>query len=163
MNNQIIRFNENTNSFITLEAGKNELNPELIRNSISGIEKAMLGLPNESKLGLETMHTFTDGVYVRTVLMKAGSLITGKIHKLEHTVIISQGAASIVSEDGGAKFLTAPMVFISPANVKRLLFIQQDMVFTTVHKNPDNIRDLDRLEELLMLPDYEMATEGETV
>jgi hypothetical protein len=159
MNNQIIKSNGN-DSFITLEAGKVELTPEIIRNSISNIEKAMLGLPSESKLALETMHTFADGLYTRTVLMKSGSLICGKIHKLEHIVVIGQGSASVVSEEIGSKFISAPMVFMSRPMVKRLLFIHSDMIWTTVHKNPTNTRDLDELESYLIASDY-VSQEGQ--
>jgi len=151
-----------TKQFITLEGGYSEITPELIRNSILSLETAMSGLPGETKLGLETMHNFTDGIYIRTVYMRAGSLITGKIHKLEHTVIVSKGRASIVSEDTGAREITAPMIFISPPGVKRLLFIREDMIFTTVHPNPTNTRDLAQLEAALMIESYE-ALEKESV
>ena len=140
--------------FVTLEGGFSKLSPEVIRNSILGLEKAMSGLPDESKMGLETMHNFTDGIYIRTVYMKAGSLITGKIHNKEHTVIVSSGAASIVSEDSGSNYLQAPAIFISPPGVKRLLFIHDDMVFTTVHPNPSNTRNIAQLEAELMAKDY---------
>ncbi len=156
MSNQVMKYNKTENSFVTLEGGLNEMTPELIRNSILGLEKAMQGLPSENKMALETMHTFSDGLYVRTVFMKAGSLITGKIHKKEHVVIVSQGQAQIVSEDAGSKFICSPMIFVSPPLVKRLLFIQQDMIFTTVHKNLTNTRDTEELERELMLPSYEL-------
>jgi hypothetical protein len=152
----LTKFNETTQSFITLEGGTAELSPEVIRNSISNIEAQMKGLPEESKLALETMHTFADGLYTRTVFMKAGSLIAGKIHKLEHIVVIGQGSASVVSEEFGSKLISAPMVFMSRPMVKRLLFIHSDMIWTTVHKNPTNTRDLKELEEFLIAPDYEV-------
>lgn len=141
--------------FITLESGKSEITPQAIRNSILGLEQMMLAQPAEAKLCLETQHDFAPGVYVRTVLMGKGSLITGKIHKQEHIVIISKGSASVVSEEFGAKKLTAPMIFISPPGVKRLLFIHEDMVFTTVHQNPTNTRDIAALEAEIIAPTYE--------
>jgi hypothetical protein len=140
---------------MTVEGGKNALTPTMIRNSIHSLEEAMLKVPAKDQVALETMHTFADGVYTRTVFMKAGSLITGKIHKLDHIVVIGQGSASVISEEFGAKVIHAPMVFHSRPYVKRALFIHEDMVWTTVHKNPDNIRDLDILEKMLIAPDYE--------
>lgn len=138
-------------SFITLEGGDTELTPEVIRNSVLALESAMKGLPDVAKCGLETMHNFIDGVYTRTVYMPAGTLWTGQIHSKEHIVIVSKGSANVVSEDHGATFLQAPAIFNSPAGVKRLLFIQTDMIFTTVHPNPTNTRDLKQLEHALTL------------
>lgn len=153
-NNKIVSISD-PNSFITLEAGKSELTPEMIRTSILEMEKKMSGLPAESKIALETMHTFAEGLYSRTVYMKAGSLFTGKIHKKEHIVVISQGSCSVVSEEFGSRLICAPMVFMSPPLVKRLLFVHTDSIWTTVHKNPTNTRDLDILEKDLMLESYE--------
>jgi hypothetical protein len=153
----IVKENADGQSFLTIEGGFNSLTPKMIRQSIHSLEEAMLKVPAEKQIALETMHTFADGVYTRTVFMKAGSLITGKIHKLDHIVVIGQGSASVVSEEFGAKVISAPMVFYSRPYVKRALFIHEDMVWTTVHKNPDNIRDLDVLEKMLIAPDYEGA------
>lgn len=145
----------NERQFITLEGGKVDLTPEVIRNSILGLEAAMQGLPDETKLALETMHTFIDGIYVRTVLMRAGSLVTGKIHRKEHIVIVSKGCASVVSEEFGSQQIGSPQIFVSPPGVKRLLFIHEDMIFTTVHPNPSNTRDIAKLESELMVPSFE--------
>ncbi len=154
MNNIIVKENEEGSSFLTIEGGFTDLSPQMIRESISSLEKTMQAAPQDKKLALETMHTFADGTYVRTVFMKAGSLIVGKIHKLDHVVVIGQGSASVVSEEFGSKVISAPMVFASRPYVKRLLFIHEDMVWTTVHKNPTNTRDLDFLEKELIAEDY---------
>jgi len=154
VNNLMIQENHDGSSFLTIEGGFNNLTPEMIRNSIHSLEQKMLAAPEKDRVALETMHTFADGVYTRTVFMKAGSLITGKIHKLDHIVVIGQGSASVVSEEFGSQLIQAPMVFMSRPYVKRALFIHEDMVWTTVHKNPDNIRDLDVLEEMLIAKDY---------
>jgi len=160
MNNQLIST-KCVDTFTTLEAGLNELTPKMIRESINDIEKLMLAAPAADKVAIETIHNFADNVYTRTVFMKAGSLITGKIHKLEHVVIIGQGSASVISEEFGAKVIQAPMVFVSRPVVKRMLFVHEDMVWTTVHQNPTNTRDLDELEKLLILPDYEQLPQGD--
>lgn len=143
-----------SNQYVTYETGKNEMTPELARKAIIGIEAMMLNAPAEQQVGLETQHNFTDSVYCRTVLMHAGQMIVGKIHKLEHTVIISKGSASVLSEEFGTKHLQAPMVFVSPPGVKRLLFIHDDMIWTTVHKNLSNTRDISVLESELIAADY---------
>ena len=160
MNNKEVARNSD-DSFVTIEGGKNELTQKMIREAIGGFEKKLLEAKEEDKVALKTFHDFAEGVYIRTVHMKAGTLITGKIHRIEHAVIVAQGKASVLSEEFGAKEISAPMVFISPAEAKRLFFIREDMIWTTVHPNPTNTRDLDELEKALILEDYEQITEGE--
>lgn len=159
MNNQVIA-KTSPDHFITVEAGHNELTPDLLRKTIADIEQRILAVPDDQKVALETRHHFADKVYVRTVFMKAGSLITGKIHRVEHVVIVSQGSASVVCEERGPQEIKAPTIFISSPGVKRLLFIHEDMLFSTVHQNPDNLRDLKELEKQLTIPDYEIVKQG---
>ncbi len=143
-----------TKEFITLEIGSEKASPEVVRNSILALEAVLKEAPTEQQLALETLHSFAEGTYCRTVYMRAGSAITGKIHKVEHVVIISKGRARVASEEFGAKILQAPQIFVSPPGVKRALFIEEDMIWTTVHKNPTNTRDLAVLESELMASDY---------
>jgi len=157
MNNIIVQETAKENSFSTIEAGFNNLTPLMIRDAIGNLEKQMMKVPENLKFALETMHNFADGVYTRTVFMKAGCLITGKIHKKEHVVVIGQGSASVVSEEFGSKVIAAPMVFVSRPFVKRLLFVHEDMIWTTVHQNPTNTRDLELLEKELIAEDYQEA------
>lgn len=150
MNNQIVPDTVTENSFVTIEGGFKDLSPEMIMKSIGNIQKEMMDVPKEHALALETLHTFADGLYTRSVLMKAGSLVVGKIHKLEHIVVIGKGSARVISPEFGSRVIFAPNVFVSPPLVKRLLFVQEDMIWTTVHKNPENIRDLNVLEDILI-------------
>lgn len=134
-----------------------------IREEIAKLEQAMLAHPDAiaGHMSLDLMHHFTPGIYMRTVLMKAGDLIVGQIHKREHLVVVSAGRARVVSEefDSGAKELVAPYIFKSQPGVKRALLILEDMVFTTVHSNPTNTQDLAQLEAELIAKDYsEVAT-----
>lgn len=148
------------NTFITLESGHTPMSQNMLRKAVLGLEQVMLAAPDADKVALETMHNFTDGVYTRTVLMRAGSLITGKIHKQEHIVVVSQGAANVLSEEFGVKHITAPALFVSPPGVKRVLLIHEDMIWTTIHKNPTNTRDISILEAELIAADYSELEEA---
>src|SRR3954468_10455408 len=129
-----------------VHAEEKAITPLEIRGEILHLETQIRAQP-DAFYELDVMHHFTDGTYARTVLMRAGELIVGKIHKKEHLVIVSAGRARVVSEEFGAKEITAPFVFKSPPGVKRVLLILEDMVWTTVHKNASNTEDLAILEE----------------
>lgn len=150
-----------TKEFVTLEMGNEPATPEMIRNSVLALESVLKAAPSETQLALETQHNFAEGTYCRTVYMRAGSCVTGKIHKVEHTVIVSMGRATVASEEFGTQTIRAPAIFVSPPGVKRALLIHEDMIWTTVHKNPTNTRDLSVLESELIAQDYsEMKEQG---
>lgn len=135
-----------------------ELAPEAleIRQDILALEAACMAMPEEQRFHqLPLTHHFTDGIYVRTCMMRAGEIVIGKIHKLEHTVIISMGSAQVTSEEFGDRIISAPMVFVSPPGVKRALLIEEDMIWSTVHPNPTNTQDLAELEKQLIMESYE--------
>ncbi len=130
-----------------------------IRQEILDLEKRMMALPESERFHqIPVHHEFTDGIYTRTCFMKKGELIVGKIHKLEHIVVISCGRAQVASEEFGSKILNGPLVFRSPPGVKRTLLIEEDMIWTTIHPNPTNTRDLKELEEYLIMKEYGEAT-----
>lgn len=133
-----------------------------IRAEILRLEAEMKEHPAsmEGYGALDLMHHFSPGIYMRTVLMKAGDLVIGQIHRKEHLVVISAGAARVVSEEWGAKEVRAPFIFKSPPGVKRALLILEDMVFTTVHANPDDTQDLRELEAELIAHSYEEFEQG---
>lgn len=131
-----------------------ELSILQLRDNLNSLEAKIKACPETIK-HLDVMHHFTNGIYARTALMKAGDLIVGKIHKKEHLVVVSAGKAKVVSEEFGSKDIVAPQIFKSPPGVKRALFIIEDMVWTTVHENPSNTEDLSVLEAELIAKDYD--------
>ncbi len=92
-------------------------------------------------------HMFSDGVYARTIHMKAGSVIVGRQHKTRHLNIITKGKANVDSGNG-IELVTAPCMFESDAGVQKILYIFEDMDWTTIH--PTEETDLDVLEDLMV-------------
>jgi hypothetical protein len=122
--------------------------PVALRDQVTEVAEFLKGFPQEE---LPVQHEFLDGIYMRTVLMKAGLIVVGKIHKQEHVAIISKGRATVVTEHGVVE-MTAPFMFKSPAGVRRALLIHEDMVWTTVHRSDH--QDLEKLEEQLIAKDF---------
>jgi quercetin dioxygenase-like cupin family protein len=122
--------------------------PAEIRASVTEFAEALKSYPQEE---LPVQHDFLDGVYMRTVFMKAGLIVVGKIHKQEHVAIISKGSATVLTEHGVVE-IKAPYIFKSPPGARRALRIHEDMVWTTVHRSEHT--DLERLEEQLIAKDF---------
>lgn len=90
-------------------------------------------------------HIFHPGWYERRLLVPAGMLIVGKIHKHAHPVGVIYGRALIISEfnhqEVGPGFLD-----VSSAGVKRVVLAIDDTLFFTIHANPTDTRDLAQIE-----------------
>jgi quercetin dioxygenase-like cupin family protein len=64
--------------------------------------------------------------------MPKDSVIIGKIHRHTHLAFLLKGRIAVVTEFG-RQILQAPCTFISPAGVKRALYVEEDAIVTTVH------------------------------
>ena len=95
-------------------------------------------------------HTFSNGIYVREIHMPTGTVCVGKIHRHDHPNFIMKGRVTVVTEEGGIEELIAPMSIISPAGTQRAVYVHEDTIWITVHHNPDNITDLEKLEEFII-------------
>jgi hypothetical protein len=123
--------------------------PAEIRDGVTALAENLKQFPQEE---LPVQHEFLEGIYMRTVFMKKGLIVVGKIHKQEHVAIISQGHATVVTEHGVVE-MKAPFMFRSPPGVRRALLIHEDMVWTTVHRSDHT--DIDSLEEQLIAKDFD--------
>lgn len=99
-------------------------------------------------------HSFSDGIYVREIFIPAKTVIVGKIHKHEHPNFLMSGEVDVVTEEGAAR-LKGPCSMISPAGTKRALHAITDLVWVTVHANPTNTQDMEKLEKIVIADSYE--------
>lgn len=95
-------------------------------------------------------HSFTPGLYSRTIKMPAGSIITSKIHRTEHPYIVSVGRCSVWIEGEGWVEIVAPYHGITKPGTRRVLVIHEDTVWTTFH--PTHLTDLEAIEDEIIQP-----------
>lgn len=100
---------------------------------------------NNSNCELE--HRFAGGMYLRTIKVPAGMWIMSKIHLHEHPVFVEKGTALVFSEENGEELVEAPLTIISKKGVKRMVYALTDLIWTTVHLNIKEERDIDKLEK----------------
>lgn len=103
-------------------------------------------------------HEFPPGLYVRTIRIPAGTVLTGKLHRHEHPNILRYGTVRVATEFGGVELLRGPMFMISKGLTKRALVAITDLVWTTIHPNPNNHTDPKKIEQEIIvqdLTDYE--------
>lgn len=118
------------------------------REQIEKLESQMFEFP---QLEIETRHHFASGLYAREITIPKGALVTGKVHRAEHLNIVSAGRIIVWTEDG-MREVSAPFTMVSRPGTKRVGLALEDTVWTTIHANETNERDLDNLEAVLVEP-----------
>ena len=95
----------------------------------------------------EYKHTFTDGVYIREMNMRAGQLVFSAIHKHKYALFLLTGSCLVSTENGVEEYIS-PCYVVSPMGVKRVLYAIEDCKIVTTHANPTNTEDLDELAKM---------------
>lgn len=113
-----------------------------INQRIDELELAMADFPVQE---CPLKHIFLPGMYVREISMPAGTLVTSKIHKTEHPFIISKGVAYVKINDEEWECLEAPYTGITKPGTRRVLYIEEDTIWTTFH--PTDKKTVDEVED----------------
>ena len=89
-------------------------------------------------------NVIADGVLARTVLMPKGDIVIGEKHKEETINILIRGELK-VWVNGEVLHIKAPYMVKSKANTRKIVYIIEDAVWTSIHKvtstNLDDIED----------------------
>ena len=114
----------------------------ITKEVVEAIESVML---QEQQVECPVIHRFGPGVYVREVMIPAGTIAIGHHQKYEHMNVLLKGRVSIVNEDRSISELVAPMMFVGKPG-RKMGFIHEDMVWLNIYPNPNGIQDVDTLE-----------------
>ncbi len=123
------------------------------RADIERLQAELLKFPQYEP---KTQHYFANGMYLRTVWSPAGSLIVGKVHRTEHFYAVLTGRVSVTTHEGVIELNATrdgPQILTSPVGTKRAVYVMEDAWRMNVHRNPDNITDIDALEAELVEAD----------
>jgi hypothetical protein len=116
------------------------------REYIMGLQEF---LEKEEQVEMPLQHDFAPGVYIRSIFMPKHTFVMGKTHLTEHFNVVRTGKANVMIEGVFNTFQTSDM-FKSDGGAKKLLWIIEDMIWSTIH--PTNETDLDKLEQMLIMP-----------
>lgn len=99
------------------------------------------------------------GLYAREIKMTKGTLLVGKIHRLETINVVSSGEVSVLSIDGVVR-TKAPYTFVSSPGAKRVIYAHEDSVWTCFHATGET--DLDKIEDEFIAKSFEqLQLEGD--
>lgn len=97
-------------------------------------------------------HHFAPGSYGREMTLPAGLVVVGKIHKHAHINVISKGRVQVFTEQEGVLELAAPCTFVSSPGTKRVVYVLEETVWTTVHVTDKT--DLAEIEREVIATDF---------
>lgn len=137
-----------------------EISTREMRENVLRLEQALLAREHLDIDSLTT-HRFADGLYSRQLLIPAGHCAVGKIHKREHFTFILSGTVVVLTDEGPVE-MSAPQVIVTKPGTKRAVYAVTDSVWVTVHVNPENERDMDKLEHFHIAPTFESLEADET-
>lgn len=149
--------------------GKEKRTAHEMRTMIMGLEAVIFAMPEHmTAKDFDTKHHFSPGIYMRELFIPKGTVLTGKIHKTEHLNILSQGHLTVWTEDG-MKTLKASTVIKSDKGMKRVGYAHEDTVWITVHHNPSDEQEIEKVEDRLFAttfdevfgPEYQKQIEQE--
>lgn len=112
------------------------------RDKVNLIEDEMNSIPAEFQIKeLPLRHFFCNGIYAREMLIPAGVLLTGKIHKYPQINILSKGRMRVLIGDK-IEEIDASFTVISPPGTKRVAYAVTDCVWTTFLPTDETDHDI---------------------
>lgn len=125
-------------------------NPDM-RAAVLALEAVLLQMPEYlEEVEIHTRHLYAEGVYLREMTAKAGTLLTGRTQHEVNANILSKGKVLVASEFGVYTY-TAPCTFISPKGDKRVIWVMEDCIWTGVIHNPSNSQDFAAWEDQYLI------------
>lgn len=107
----------------------------------------------------EVTHHFTKGdgvngkMYIRSILMKKGIVVTSKIHLWEHPFFVMQGSMTWFNEvegEDGAVHIQAPYFGITQPGTRRAILIHEDTIMTACYAT--DLEDVAEIERTIIFP-----------
>jgi len=100
----------------------------------------------EPQIECPVTHSFAPGVYLREIFMPAETVVIGHEHKTEHFNVLLKGKCRVIMGDEVHE-LEAPCTFVSGAGIQKLVNVLEDCIWQTIHANPDDMQDIEILED----------------
>lgn len=127
------------------------------RSQILALEREIAHLP---PVALEVVHHFAAGLYARELRIPKGTVLTGKIHRLENFNVVSKGDISVLTQEG-IRRVCAGTHMVSPPGTKRVGYAHEDTVWTTFHVTDE--KDVEVIESIFIAPDFAALESGANI
>lgn len=100
----------------------------------------------------EVKHSFAPGMYIREMFIPKGSVVVGKVHRVECLNICPMGDIDLVTEAGDMR-VTAPFNAVSAPGAQKIAYAHEDTIWINVFRTDET--DIEKLEAELVYSDAE--------
>lgn len=112
------------------------------------LEHAMMAAPQPD---CPLTHEFIPGLYIRRIVMPKGVILTTRIHQTVHPYFINKGAVWVWTRNDGWDLYIRGHNGITVPGTRRLLYMQEETVWTTYHPNPGEERDPNKIVDQITI------------
>ena len=123
-------------------------------DKINALMLEVLQLP---QVDCPVTHHFGPNIYIREVVMPAGTVVVGKPHKTEHMCNMISGRMIVVNEDGEQLEVVAPLVFMAKKG-RKTAYILETVRFQNIFSTDET--DIEKLENMLVDNSQPLLEEG---
>ena len=127
----------------------------LASNKVNVLVREMSALP---QVECPVQHFFGPSIYIREVVMPAGTVVVGKYHKDDHLCNMIEGRMVVVGEDGEQREVAAPAVFMAKKG-RKTAYIIETVRFQNIFST--NETDVEKLEHMLVEDSPALLKQGE--
>jgi len=120
------------------------VNDVVTQDSIYQLQEIMKDFP---KADVVTRHHFSDGMYAREMVMPAGSIVVGALHKSKHLFSVVSGECEVSSVHEREK-IVAPYLGETVPGTKRVIYSETGC--TWIGFFPTKLTDIDEIEAALV-------------
>jgi hypothetical protein len=121
-----------------------EQNRSLATDKIDALLREVSALP---QVDCPVQHFFGPSIYIREVVMPAGTVVVGKYHKEDHLCNMVEGRMIVVGEDGEQREVAAPAVFMAKKG-RKTAYILETVRFQNIYSTDET--DVEKLEHMLV-------------
>jgi len=113
--------------------------------------------------GCPLKHRFEKGLYIREIEIPAETVIIGRIHRHGHVCQLLKGDLVLIHRGGTREGFRAPSQIMTEPGYQMVVYAVTDVVAQTVHPNPTEERDIDKLEAEIFESREDLLRLGELV
>jgi quercetin dioxygenase-like cupin family protein len=107
-----------------------------LQDKIQVLKAAAQNLP---QVVMPTKHFLVDGMYLRQILIPAGTAFVGRKHRKMHYFMVLRGGAWVTGDDEKPHNLQPGMVLLCKPGAQRVGVTYEDTIFVTVHRTEETL------------------------
>jgi len=111
------------------------------------IDVLLREISSRPQVDCPVQHFFGPSIYIREVVMPAGTVVVGKYHKHDHLCNMVEGRMIVVGEDGEQREVAAPAVFMAKKG-RKTAYILETVRFQNIYSTDET--DVEKLEHMLV-------------